>query len=258
MYPAVIVFFFFFLDKAPLDIKFSSFRSLPHFFPLLATSKPWAEFTSEVLQMALLLYMLDICSWKRLRMSTRLLFSVGVSRPLATLNVSGCKWRSFTCKRRKVRQPRSLCGRSIAYSSETRVTCSKDFSPASFPTAVMSSNTALFTSCKKKKNSVTHSGMNGVMYSWSGGEPGVYCTYWILAQLLIRSHKPSLFSPVNKDLGVRHDYADEKRLKRKIEKSPTLNSCRSRFSASVDHSLRWRTCKLSPCTNTWSTGTQRM
>lgn len=37
-------------------------------------------------------------------------------------------------------------------------------------------------------------------------------TYRILAQLLIRSHKPSLFGPVNKYLRVRHDYADEERL----------------------------------------------
>lgn len=54
--------------------------------------------------------------------------------------------------------------------------------------------------------------MNAVMYSCGGGEPEVDMTYWILAQLLIRSHKPSLFGPVNKYLGVRHDYADEKRL----------------------------------------------
>lgn len=74
----------------------------------------------------------------------------------------------------------------------------------------MSSNTALFTSCER--NSVTHSGTNAVTYSCSDSEPEVYVTYWILAQLLVRSHKPSLFGPVHKYLRVRHDYADEKRL----------------------------------------------
>lgn len=168
--------------------------------------------------MEVLLYMLDICSWKNLRMSARLLFSVGVRRPLATLNVSGCKWRSFTWKKREVRcnQPSVLDGLKLVnvhqnQSQQRLLTCSKDFSPASFPTEVMSSNTALFTSCWKTKNSVTVSGMHAVMCSGSA-EIGVYSTYRILAQLFVGSHKPSLFSPLNKHLRIRHNNAYEMRL----------------------------------------------
>lgn len=32
-------------------------------------------------------------------------------------------------------------------------------------------------------------------------------TYWILAQLFVGFHKPSLFSPADKHLRVRHNYA---------------------------------------------------
>lgn len=42
-------------------------------------------------QISFLLYMFAICSWNTLQMSARLLFSVGVRRPLAMLNISGCK-----------------------------------------------------------------------------------------------------------------------------------------------------------------------
>ena len=46
-------------------------------------------------------YILVICSWKTRRRSTRRLFSVGVRRPLATLNISGCKYRAFTWRRQR-------------------------------------------------------------------------------------------------------------------------------------------------------------
>lgn len=39
--------------------------------------------------------------------------------------------------------------------TKTLLTCSKDFSPARFPSALMSSNTAFFTSCWKTNNSVS-------------------------------------------------------------------------------------------------------
>lgn len=54
--------------------------------------------------------------------------------------------------------------------------------------------------------------MYAVMYSSSSTEIWVYSTYRILAQLFVGSHKPSLFSPVNKHLRVGHNNAYEMRL----------------------------------------------
>lgn len=92
------------------------------------------------------------------------------------------------------------------------LTCSKDFSPASLPTVLMSSNTALLACCWKTRKLVRKlAAVNkNILTLFLVG-----VTHWILAQLFVGSSDPSLFSPADKHLGVRHHYSYEVGLARK-------------------------------------------
>lgn len=138
-------------------------------------------------------------------------------------------------------------------SGRRRLTCSKDFSPASLPTALMSSSTALLACCRKKTKTDSHQKTSSSRHK-SGSFSWWRMTHWVLAELLVGSSDPSLFSPADKHLGVRHHYSDEVGLRRRETQLPeeALNPTRP------DPVTRAPTCKLSPCTNTCSTGTQRV
>lgn len=87
-------------------------------------------------------------------------------------------------------------------------------------------------------------------------------THWILAQLFVGSSDPSLFSPADKHLRVRHHYSYEVGLARPNTKTNQMRPLCKEASNPTQRGVAWSqgalTCKLSPCTNTWSTGTQRV
>lgn len=87
-------------------------------------------------------------------------------------------------------------------------------------------------------------------------------THRVLAELFIGSGDPSLFSPADKHLGVRHHYSYEVGLARpKHDERLGDDACEKKKEASNSTPnvvTRAPTCKLSPCTNTCSTGTQRV
>lgn len=93
----------------------------------------------------------------------------------------------------------------MASSASGPLTCSKDFSPASLPTVLMSSNTALLACCWKTRRLVRKlAAVNKNLGLFWGG-----MTHWVLAELFVGSSDPSLFSPADKHLGVRHHYSYE-------------------------------------------------
>lgn len=104
-------------------------------------------------------------------------------------------------------------------SGRRRLTCSKDFSPASLPTALMSSSTALLACCRKKTKTDSHQKTSSSRHK-SGSFSWWRMTHWVLAELLVGSSDPSLFSPADKHLGVRHHYSDEVGLRRRETQLP--------------------------------------